>query len=312
MTKMRLMLNMLAVFAVCLLCSSMAQAQACRTWVSGVGDDANPCSRTAPCKTFAGAISKTAEGGEIDALDPGGFGSVTITKSITIDGTYGAGFGSILASGVTGVIVNVTTNAATSKVTLRNLSINGTNGPGTCAAGVHGISFIAGKSLHVQHCDIFGFGQNGINVNKTLDGTNITVQDTTIRECTGSGISVTTSVGNVAAVITGGQIDKCGVGVSSATNAVVTISHSNLALNTTGVNTASNSQTNVTDTLFANHTTGINVVSGATVRVNNDIFANNLTGIQNAGTVNSAGNNKFMGNLANTAGAAFGAALAVL
>ena len=65
--------------------TSLAYAQATRTWVSGVGDDANPCSRTAPCKTFAGAISKTAAAGEIDCLDPGGFGAVTITKSITID-----------------------------------------------------------------------------------------------------------------------------------------------------------------------------------------------------------------------------------
>ena len=65
---------------------SVANAQATRTWISGVGDDANPCSRTAPCKTFAGAISKTAAGGEIDVLDPGGFGAVTITKAITLDG----------------------------------------------------------------------------------------------------------------------------------------------------------------------------------------------------------------------------------
>jgi hypothetical protein len=56
--------------------SSMAFAQAARTWVSGVGNDANPCSRTAPCKTFAGAISKTATGGEISVLDPGGYGGV--------------------------------------------------------------------------------------------------------------------------------------------------------------------------------------------------------------------------------------------
>src|SRR5438045_6912203 len=79
--------------------SAVADAQATRTWVSGVGDDANPCSRTAPCKTFAGAISKTAEGGEIDALDPGGFGTVTITKAITLEGTQGSGFGSILNAG---------------------------------------------------------------------------------------------------------------------------------------------------------------------------------------------------------------------
>src|SRR4030081_826515 len=84
--------------------STVAQAQATRTWVSGVGDDANPCSRTAPCKTFAGAISKTADCGEIDALDPGGFGAVTITKSITLDGT--GTLAGILASLTTGVIIN--------------------------------------------------------------------------------------------------------------------------------------------------------------------------------------------------------------
>src|SRR2546423_5166116 len=89
--------------------ASVSFAQATRTWVSGVGDDANPCSRTAPCKTFAGAISKTAEGGEIDALDPGGFGAVTITKAMTIDGTHGAGFGSILNSGTNGININITT-----------------------------------------------------------------------------------------------------------------------------------------------------------------------------------------------------------
>src|ERR1700733_451831 len=85
-----------------------AQAQATRTWVSGVGDDANPCSRTAPCKTFPGAISKTAAGGEINVLDPGGFGGVTITKAITISSE---GFeGGILVQGTNGVIVNAGPN----------------------------------------------------------------------------------------------------------------------------------------------------------------------------------------------------------
>src|SRR5213075_2395546 len=98
--------KLLAVASLLAASISLAQAQASRTWVSGVGDDANPCSRTAPCKTFAGAISKTAEGGEIDALDPGGFGGVTITKAITIEGTHGSGFGSILNASVTGVTIN--------------------------------------------------------------------------------------------------------------------------------------------------------------------------------------------------------------
>src|ERR1700743_2369446 len=99
-----------------------ANAQATRTWVSGVGDDANPCSRTAPCKTFAGAISKTAAAGEIDCLDPGGFGTLTITKSITIDCGGGGIVGSVLASGVAGINVNT----AGINVVLRNIIINGT------------------------------------------------------------------------------------------------------------------------------------------------------------------------------------------
>src|SRR5881392_2540520 len=96
----------LAIF--CLSFSVAVEAQATRTWVSGVGDDVNPCSRTAPCKTFAGAISKTAKDGEISVLDPGGFGTVTITKSITINGTHGQGYGSILAALTNGVIINIT------------------------------------------------------------------------------------------------------------------------------------------------------------------------------------------------------------
>src|SRR6476620_9101682 len=104
--------------------ASIAQAQATRTWVSGVGDDVNPCSRTAPCKTFAGAISKTAAGGEINCLDPGGFGAVTITKSLTIDCT--GTIGSILASGTNGVIINCTAGVTPApEVKLRGLSIDG-------------------------------------------------------------------------------------------------------------------------------------------------------------------------------------------
>ena len=99
MTKVRFTLKALTLAMFMLAFSALANAQATRTWVSGVGDDVNPCSRTAPCKTFAGAISKTFINGEIDALDPGGFGTLTITKSITLDGGTGAGWASVLASG---------------------------------------------------------------------------------------------------------------------------------------------------------------------------------------------------------------------
>src|SRR6516164_6447636 len=108
----------LALFALLFgLAAATAHAQATRTWVSGVGDDANPCSRTAPCKTFAGAIAQTAAGGEIDALDPGGFGAVTITKAITIDGGAGQIAG-VLVSGTNGIVIQA---GPTDVVTLRNL-----------------------------------------------------------------------------------------------------------------------------------------------------------------------------------------------
>src|SRR5689334_4963097 len=117
MRKIALALAILGTTLTTALYTAPAHAQASRTWVSGVGDDANPCSRTAPCKTWAGAISKTAAGGEIDALDPAGFGAVTITKAITLDGT--GTFASILASLVNGIVVNA---AATDVVTIRGRS----------------------------------------------------------------------------------------------------------------------------------------------------------------------------------------------
>src|SRR5256714_6509436 len=155
MRKLMLPLSVAATLLVIFLWSSDAQAQATRTWVSGVGDDANPCSRTAPCKTFAGAISKTAAGGEIDALDPAGYGAVTITKAITIDGGGGQ-VASVLVSGTNGIVVQA--NAQTDVVILRNLRING------IGSGLNGIRFLSGKDLNVENCFIFGFTQNGVDI----------------------------------------------------------------------------------------------------------------------------------------------------
>src|SRR5258706_868563 len=154
MSKFRFTVSALAVLVFTLAFASLAQAQASRTWVSGVGDDANPCSRTAPCKTFAGAISKTANFGEIDALDPGGFGAVTITKSITIDGGGGQ-VASVLVAGTNGIVVQAGANDV---VTLRNIRINGIVGSPS-GAGLNGIRFLSGAALHVEHCTIFGFSQ---------------------------------------------------------------------------------------------------------------------------------------------------------
>lgn len=145
-----------------LLVAGLAQAQATRTWVSGVGDDANPCSRTAPCKTFAGAISKTAAGGEISVLDPGGYGALNITKSITLNGE--GTIASILNSGTNGIIIN----GAGVEVILRNISING----GTATSpGVNGIRFIQGKSLELDRVQIYGQSKCGVLVETSLANT---------------------------------------------------------------------------------------------------------------------------------------------
>jgi len=302
--KTRLTLNVFAVSILCLLCCSLAQAQASRTFVSGVGNDADPCSRTAPCKTFGGAISKTIEGGEIDVLDPGGFGSVTITKSITIDGGTGSGWASILASGTNGVVVNVSTNPTTAVVTLRHISVNGIKNCVTLGCtGINGIRFLAGKRLHVEEVEVFGFSTNGLDVNNSTTNPVVSVQNSTFSNITGSGISITATT-SVAAVVDSIAVKQCGTGVSSAANSVATIRNSNVALNTTGVNTANGSQTNITGSTFANQITGVTVVAGATIRLDNNVFANNATGVNNSGTAQSANNNKFFGNTTDVSGAA--------
>ena len=184
MTKVRFTISIMATFAVCLLCSSLAQAQATRTWVSGVGDDANPCSRTAPCKTFAGAISKTAAGGEINCLDPAGFGAVTITKSIAIDCHYTGG--GILAASVNGVIINA---LSTDEIILRGLDINGAGGAG----GLDGVRFLAGGSLHVEDTVINNM-TNGINVGlNQAANAEVYVKNSYIRNNSNVGIFVSNS-----------------------------------------------------------------------------------------------------------------------
>jgi Right handed beta helix region len=191
MNKFRFTIKVLVIAIFMFAFASITQAQASRTWVSGVGDDANPCSRTAPCKTWAGAISKTAPCGEIDALDPGGFGAVTITKSITLDGT--GTMASILASLTTGIIINA---AATDVITIRGISING------FCNGIRGINVIQAKTVNIEDCVIFRFANEGILVNETSSTElNLNVRESVIRDNAGEGISLTSSTGQVKAAL---------------------------------------------------------------------------------------------------------------
>ncbi len=169
--------------------AASVQAQATRTWVSGVGDDANPCSRTAPCKTFAGAISKTAAGGEINVLDPGGFGAVTITKAITIRSDHvEAG---VLVSGTNGIIVNA---GATDQVVLEGLDFEG------LGTGLAGVRVTSGAVVYVTRCTIHDFSGNGIDMLSSTANSRVFVKDSNITQ-NGGGVNIQgNGVGNIGSV----------------------------------------------------------------------------------------------------------------
>jgi hypothetical protein len=276
--------------------STGAFAQASRTWVSGVGDDLNPCSRTAPCKTFAGAISKTAEGGEIDPLDPAGYGALTIAKAITIDGGTGSGWGHVLASGTSGFTVNVTggTHVADAVVTLRNLTVNGIKQTPS-AAGIHGINYIKAAQLIVENCVFEHTSTTGINMNMTTAG--ILRATDCFFDNTTTGILVTTTSGFATAQIDNCRFNALTNGINTTSNAFVTARNC-LFAQTTGANGAARANTgctvNVTNSMFANNVTGANG-AGGTIRLSNNDFYNNTTAIA-GGTAESANNNRFRGN----------------
>ena len=223
MSKFRFTIKVLAIATFMFATVSIAQAQASRTWVSGVGDDANPCSRTAPCKTWAGAISKTAACGEIDALDPGGYGAVTITKSITLDGT--GTMASILASLTTGITINA---LSTDVITIRGISING------ACNGIRGINVLQAKTVNVEDCVIFRFAGPGIQVTETSD-LNLNIRNTVIRDNTGDGINATTSHASLR--VRG------------------TLEHVNLTGNANGLHARSGSSFTARNSVFSNNTT---------------------------------------------------------
>jgi hypothetical protein len=242
----RVLASALCLGAVALAAPSAASAQATRTWVSGVGDDVNPCSRTAPCKTFAGAISKTAAGGEIDCLDPGGFGAVTIVKSITIDcnGVVGS---TLFAGATTGVTVNGTDIV----VVLRNLQING------AGTGQVGVRFVNGKRLILENVLVTQASQAGVRVlgmvgagHLVINNSQITNNGTGIRTAHGiTSISNSTIAGNLSfgmiadntgvinaddnLIVYNGVAVQAGDGGAGQTNAFVNISNNGVHGNLT-------------------------------------------------------------------------------
>lgn len=202
--------------------ATTASAQATRTWVSGVGDDANPGSRTAPCKTFAGVISKTAAKGIINVIDPGSYGTVTITKSITIDG--GGTEANILASGISGILINA---AATDVVVLRNLNLDGVDNNSPA-----GIRILSAGAVYLENCRIKGFVVGVNEATMAATGTQIFVRDCLIHECSAEGLLMTPGDGAASvALLENSRIEGCGAGVLVNSRGRAILSNSTVAFN---------------------------------------------------------------------------------
>ncbi|MBY6239868.1 right-handed parallel beta-helix repeat-containing protein [Methylosinus sp. Sm6] len=305
MTTRIFLLVAVAVAALFLAVPDHARAQS-RTWVAGLGDDVNPCSRTAPCKTFAGAISKTAAGGEINCVDSGAYGTVTITKSIAIvcDGAEAG----VLASNSSGIVVNA---AASDSVFLSGLDLQGING------AVSGVNILQAKSVRIANSKIRGFTVAGVNVVPSAAAAFIKVElvGATLHDNPGSGIIVRPTTSAKARLL----LDRVHVTESGGSGLVVDGSA------TTGLLKAV-----IVDSVFAsNVSAGVNVVAGgvsahvlidrsssfdnsnglaasgngAVIRFSNMTISGNATGVlqSNSGVAQSFSTNAIVGNADNGA-----------
>jgi hypothetical protein len=285
-----------AVLLLPLLASAPANAQATRTWVSGVGDDANPCSRTAPCKTFAGAISKTAPAGEINCLDPGGFGAVTVTKSMTI--SCEAGTAGVLVAGTNGIVF---AGGVNDYLFLKGLDIEGVG------SGLNGILFNSGAFLHVEDTVIRHFIGSGILIQPNQTAGFEILRTTTFDNgngTTGSGVRVFPSSGTTSGVIDRVVADRNTFGIAAdgtggAAAVMVDIRDSTAQKsNQAGIiaaTTAAPTSVMVTRTSSSYNTIGLQTSgAGATMRVGESVVTGNGTGV--SGTVFSYVTNQLNGN----------------
>jgi hypothetical protein len=276
---MKFRINFLLGLILVLIASSTHAHAAPRTWVSGVGDDSNPCSRTAPCKTFDHVISMTDPGGEIVVLDPGDYGPVKITQSVTIDGHA-------VFAGITGntSLVFPGTDAAvvvdagpTGVVILRGLNLSSVDiGDGT-GTGRNGIQYKSGATLVIDHCSVSGFTQNAIDV--SLAGPkNLVVNNTNFASNT-VGIHLADTTGTDARA----QVTNCVIAGNTAF----------------GVRAEGKGTISVANSLLTQNGVAVRAETDATVRLsNNEIFDNGIgigcvgASTVTSGTVASADNNK--------------------
>jgi hypothetical protein len=280
---------------------SMAQGVQ-RTFVSGLGNDGNPCTRTAPCRIFAQAILGTNAGGEVVVLDSAGYGPITIIKSVSITAPPGVYAGISVFSG-DGIDINA---GGSDAIILRGLTISNQGSSG------NGIVFTAGGTLHVESCVVHGFSSGrGVSFN---GAGNLEVKDSIIRG-SGDAIYVQPSSGTAVAAIDQVRLELCGNGLvllerskGTVRNSVASGSGSGAgfyAISTTGAPV----ELNIENCVASNNSDGIHAQSTstgvATVRISNSTLTDNMIGLHNFGSpavLLSRGNNTVEGNGTDTSG----------
>lgn len=240
-----------------LLCSSSAYAQATRTWVSGVGDDANPGSRTAPVKTFAGAISKTAAGGEISVLDPGGFGAVTVTKAMTLNGA--GTLASILHSGTNGVVVNAGT---TDVVILRNLHFHGG------AQSLAGVRILQAGTVIIEDCYFDVMGHEAIQV-AAAAAVKVILNNVHIRLAGRGGLDSPSDPTRYQAIFVSGSSTLLAKRLTLASNVV-------------GVHAEGSAQVTLVDSILSDHSIALRAIGNAVINGERLTISNNSSGTATA------------------------------
>ncbi len=275
--------------------TSSLHAQATRTWVSGVGDDVNPGSRTAPCKTFAGAISKTAAGGEISVLDPGGFGTVTITKGMTLNGD--GSLGSILAAGSNGIVINAGVNDV---VTIRNISIKNPGSGIASPSGRHGIRILSAGAVVIDRCSIEGGTDSAIDFQPVNANAKLLVTNSVISRFTETGIKAGPAISGFVTV-KNTTVENCKFGVRGETNAFISISDSTISNSSNrGITATATSQICVErSTVSHSSGNGIHALNSGIVAVTGStVCFSGSTGFGFSGSAQiiSFGNNTLFGN----------------
>ena len=171
----------LAAAFVAVLPAVSAQAQSPRTFVSAAGSDSNPCSFAAPCRHFQAAVNATSAGGEVDALDPAGYGPIIISRAVTIEGQ---GW-SYIAPPANSPAITINAVGATDKISIHGVSLNGVGITGSTT----GIQFNSGGSLKVRDCVIQNFSGDGIDFKPTAAG-DLFVSNTVVSDNGDTGIAV--------------------------------------------------------------------------------------------------------------------------